>query len=145
MLRSSHHRESNIRQNSSESSGLKRMIWEEIWRLISFCQNCIIAVPQTRVKTPETLASEQNPLVVTSCLSVYANIAHFLLIFIQINREGTSREVPTEDTTKIVSDPSGSDKTQKELKKVGCSVVSGHNIGVLPRIKKSLTQIQICL
>ena len=96
---------------------MKRILPEEIWRMIDFRQKDVITVPRSGVTTPETIAPEQNPSVVTSCLSICAILAQYPLNFIQISREGSEREVPTQDPTQIVSDTAKSEKTQKELRK----------------------------
>ena len=65
------------------------------------------------------MAPEQTPWIMTSCASIYTNLACFSQIFIQQNRESNRREVPTEVPTIMVSDPL---KIRPKSKKLGCSV-----------------------
>ena len=94
---------------------MKRILREEIWRFIDFRQKDVIDVPRSRVTTPETIAPEQNPSVVTSCLSICAILAQYLLNFIQISRKGSEREVLTQDPTQIVSDTAKSKKNSEKI------------------------------
>ena len=81
-------------------------------------------MPRSRVTTPETIAPEQNPSVVTSCLSICAILAQYPLNFIQISREGSEREVPTQDPNQIVSDTAKIRKNSERIEKVS-DVVQG--------------------
>ena len=101
---------------------MKRILPEEIWQLIDFCQKDVIAVPQPHVTTPETIAPEQNPSIVTSCLSICATLAQFPLNFIQISCEGSEREVPTQDPNQIVSDTAKIQKNSERIEKVSGAV-----------------------
>jgi len=102
---------------------LKRILPEEIWRFIDFRQKDVIAVPRSRVTTPETIAPEQNPSIVTSCLSSCANHAQYPLNFIQISCEGSEREVPTQDPNQIVSDTAKIRKNSERIEKVSGAVL----------------------